>query len=178
MAAKVAPASTRVPTDVPQAAQSVMWPGTLVGPWQPAYEHLEQGRPGRVGLWQALLMSVGTKLQIKPGATVAVLGLPGGVEVDLPDGCSSHTDAAAAQRADAVIVFTSDSNALEAIGQPAVDAALEDRLAWVAYPKAGKLGTDLNRDVLARIMFDRGAQPVRQVAVDDVWSALRFRPAK
>lgn len=64
------------------------------------------------------------------------------------------------------------------MGQPAVDAALKDRLAWVAYPKAGKLGTDLNRDVLAGLMLERGVQAVRQVAIDDVWSALRFRPAK
>ena len=53
MAAKVAPASTRVPTDVPHAAQSVMWSGALVGPWQPAYEHLEQARRGRGGVEEA-----------------------------------------------------------------------------------------------------------------------------
>jgi hypothetical protein len=45
----------------------------------------------------------------------------------------------------------------------------------VAYPKAGQLGTDINRDTLAASLTDRGAQPVRQVALDDVWSALRFR---
>jgi len=39
-----------------------------------------------------------------------------------------------------------------------------------------QLGTDLNRDSLAKLMIERGAQPVRQVAIDDVWSALRFRP--
>jgi hypothetical protein len=49
-------------------------------------------------------------------------------------------------------------------------------LAWVAYPKAGQLGTDLNRDSLARLMIERGVQPVRQVAINEVWSALRFRP--
>jgi hypothetical protein len=57
-----------------------------------------------------------------------------------------------------------------------VKAAKRDALAWVAYPKAGQLGTDLNRDSLARLMMERGAHPVRQVAIDDVWSALRFRP--
>ncbi|MDJ0459924.1 hypothetical protein PUN71_022205 [Arthrobacter sp. NQ7] len=56
-------------------------------------------------------------------------------------------------------------------------AALEDRIAWVAYPKAKKLGTDLNRDILASEMTARGAEPVRQVSLDETWSALRFRPA-
>ena len=128
-------------------------------------------------VWQAPLVDIGAKLQIKAGSTVAVLGIPVGVEVDLPEGCRASIDAEAAH-ADAVIVFARDRGALHATGQLAVDAALDGRLAWVAYPKAGKLGTDLNRDVLARLMFDRGAQPVRQVAIDEVWSALRFRPAK
>jgi len=44
-------------------------------------------------------------------------------------------------------------------------------------PKGGKLGTDLNRDSLARAAADLGVQPVRQIALDDVWSGLRFRPA-
>ncbi len=55
--------------------------------------------------------------------------------------------------------------------------ARRDALTWVAYPKAGKLGTDLNRDVLAELVKARGVQPVRQVALDDIWSALRLRPA-
>jgi hypothetical protein len=61
--------------------------------------------------------------------------------------------------------------------QDAIDAARLDRLAWVAYPKAGQLGTDLNRDRLAAALEGQGIRPVRQVALDDVWSALRFRPA-
>lgn len=52
----------------------------------------------------------------------------------------------------------------------------EDRVAWVAYPKAGQLDTDLNRDILARRLEQEGIQAVRQVAIDTVWSALRFRP--
>jgi hypothetical protein len=31
--------------------------------------------------------------------------------------------------------------------------AKEDRIAWLAYPKAGKLDTDLNRDILWRHML-------------------------
>jgi len=56
-----------------------------------------------------------------------------------------------------------------------VEAAMEDRLAWIAYPKAGQLGTDLNRDILWRHLLKRRIQGVRQIAIDDSWSALRFR---
>lgn len=60
---------------------------------------------------------------------------------------------------------------------PAIEAARQDKLAWIAYPKAGQLGTDLNRDTLARAAAGLGIRPVRQIAIDEVWSALRFRPA-
>lgn len=97
--------------------------------------------------------------------------------MELPAGCTRVAGAAEVARADAVVLFVANRAALDAVGQPVVDAAVEDRLAWVAYPKGGRLGTDLNRDVLAGLMAARGAQPVRQVGIDEVWSALRFRPA-
>jgi hypothetical protein len=44
----------------------------------------------------------------------------------------------------------------------------------VAYPKAGR--ADNNRDSLWPILAGYGLRPIGQVAIDDVWSALRFRP--
>jgi hypothetical protein len=79
--------------------------------------------------------------------------------------------------ADAVVAFVRGSSDLETTAAPAIEAARRDALAWIAYPKAGKLGTDLNRDSLRQLLQDRGIRPVRQVAIDDTWSALRFRPA-
>jgi hypothetical protein len=58
-----------------------------------------------------------------------------------------------------------------------VAAASQDRLTWVAYPKGGQLGTDLNSDSLAADLAESGVRPVRQISLDEVWSALRFRPA-
>ena len=59
-----------------------------------------------------------------------------------------------------------------------VEHASQDRLTWVAYPKAGQLDTDLNRDVLWELLEGTGIRPVRQVALDDTWSAMRFRPRR
>lgn len=115
-------------------------------------------------------MDIRAKLQVRDGQTIAVVGLPEGLALDLgPD--------AAPGEADAVIVFVRTSGDLEGVASPAIDAARRDALAWIAYPKAGKLGTDLNRDSLWQLLDGRGIRPVRQVAVDDTWSALRFRPA-
>jgi hypothetical protein len=76
----------------------------------------------------------------------------------------------------ALLIFVVNQSALASIQVKIVDAAKDDRLTWVAYPKSGQLGTDLNRDSLASILTKAGVQPVRQVSIDGVWSALRFRP--
>ncbi len=38
-------------------------------------------------------------------------------------------------------------------------------------------GTALSRNVLDELVKARDVHPVRQVALDDAWSALRLRPA-
>jgi hypothetical protein len=120
------------------------------------------------------LVSVAARLQIKPGQSVCVIGRPQNVTLDLGQEPELVEDPGAA---DAVIVYCSNRADLERLSEPLLAAARRDALAWVAYPKAGQLGTDLNRDKLAALVQREGVQPVRQVALDDVWSALRLRPA-
>ena len=84
--------------------------------------------------------------------------------------------AATAADADVVIAFVARQDDLPS-AEHAIAAARADRLAWVSYPKGGQLGTDLNRDRLVAALSAHGVQPVRQVSIDDTWSALRFHPA-
>ena len=115
-------------------------------------------------------MSLAKKLNLRPGVKARVVGKPRGL--DLGD-----VETTAAAGAPAVLVFAATRAELDAKGGPFVEAAREDRIAWVAYPKAGQLGTDLSRDTLAaHLTKGKGIQPVRQIAIDAVWSALRFRP--
>jgi hypothetical protein len=116
-------------------------------------------------------VDVSSKLQLKPGQSVAVLNLQPGLV--LPSVVTAPT----AADADAVIAFVVRQDELGSAEQ-AVAAARADRLAWICYPKGGQLGTDLNRDRLVAALAEHGVQPVRQVSIDDTWSALRFRPAK
>lgn len=52
-----------------------------------------------------------------------------------------------------------------------------DAIFWVSYPKSGSgVETDLNRDKLRKGLAKRGIRPVAQVSIDEVWSAMRFRP--
>lgn len=114
-------------------------------------------------------MSLAKKLNLKAETKMRVVGKPADVDLDdVPTTTST--------KADAVLVFVKNGADVDAKGAAMIEAALEDRIAWMAYPKAGQLGTDLNRDILWKRLSGRGIAPVRQVAIDDVWSALRFRP--
>jgi phage-related baseplate assembly protein len=118
-------------------------------------------------------MELAQKLQLKAGSQVALLGVPSDLEIQLPDDYRVTTDA---NTADVVVAFVQVAGDLDgAAAALVIDAARLDKLSWLAYPKAGQLGTDLNRDRLASAVRVSGVQPVRQISIDDVWSALRLR---
>lgn len=52
-----------------------------------------------------------------------------------------------------------------------------DSIVWIAYPKATskKYKCEFNRDTGWTTLGKAGFEPVRQVAIDADWSALRFR---
>ena len=112
-------------------------------------------------------MSIASKLQLKEDESVRFVNAPRGLDLGVK---------ATSRGGDAVLVFVRNRAELEEHAKAALDHAAEDRLTWIAYPKAGQLGTDLNRDILWKLLEGRGVRPVRQVALDDTWSALRFRP--
>jgi hypothetical protein len=111
------------------------------------------------------------KFQLKTGQSIDFVDAPDSV-VGLLSELETHVGS---DSGSALLVFVTNEASLKKRGTMIVKATSSDRLTWVAYPKSGQLGTDLNRDVLAALLIDRGVQPVRQVALDSVWSALRFR---
>jgi len=114
-------------------------------------------------------MTLAAKLNLKPGMKICVLAKP-------PEVALKGVPTTAAASSEAVLVFVKRLAEVDAKCGPAVAAAKEDGLAWIAYPKAGQLGTDLNRDVLWRHLLKQGIQGIRLVALDGRWSAMRFRP--
>ena len=123
-----------------------------------------------------MITTVARKLQVPAATTVVVLNRPTGIDLDFPADCLVLSDPASAEAADVVIGFAVLASDLDGIAAPAIAAARDDRLAWIAYPKSRQLGTDLNRDTLAALVTARGARPVRSISIDGVWSAIRFRP--
>ena len=58
--------------------------------------------------------------------------------------------------------------------------AAGDALVWIAYPKGSskRYRSELNRDSGWKPMGELGYEPVRMVAIDEDWSAVRFRKAQ
>ena len=118
------------------------------------------------------------KLQIKNGQRAGFLSVPDAVRpllVGLPpdvDSCETLDGGF-----DLILVFVQwrESLAREALF---LKAALKPGgLLWVAYPRGKALPTDLKREPVWQAMAPAGFQPVAQIAIDSVWSALRFKHA-
>jgi hypothetical protein len=101
-----------------------------------------------------------------PAARVDLIGpLPSGAKV-----VAAMDDAATA------LIFADDGGSLRAMLADHGERLTETGALWVAYPKGKR--ADINRDSLWPILAGYGMRPIGQVAVDDVWSAMRFRPLK
>ena len=77
---------------------------------------------------------------------------------------------------DIVHAFVTMKAELETQSDTLKKAMGDDGILWISYPKGGpNEHTDLNRNILWAILKDYGLRPVAQIAIDDVWSALRFK---
>jgi hypothetical protein len=120
------------------------------------------------------MTTLSKKFQLKAGQSLMLVNPPAGYENFL---ASEEIDVA--DRSDAVLIFTNSLADVEQVVPPAFKSVSADALVWVAYPKGSSgVRTDVNRDKLWDALKPTGWRPVRQIAMDPVWSALRFRPAE
>ena len=103
-----------------------------------------------------------------PEGYLATLGeLPAGVKIEQkPTG-----------EFDFAHVFAKDRKELEQFIDRVLETIQYDATLWISYPKGSSgVETDLNRDKLWKALSKKGMRPVTQVSIDEVWSAMRFRP--
>ena len=82
-------------------------------------------------------------------------------------------------RYDFVHLFVANRAELAALGPAALAAVKPMAIFWISYPKlGGGLESDMTRDRGWELINQAGFETVAQVAVNDIWSALRFRPAE
>jgi len=76
-----------------------------------------------------------------------------------------------------VLVFGAMRSDIEAHASKALKLLKGDAVCWFAYPKgtSKKYKSDLSREIMWDALIPMGVRPVRQIAIDNDWSALRFQ---
>jgi hypothetical protein len=119
------------------------------------------------------------KLNLGAHKSIAVLDAPGSFEPVLAD----LTDVVIARRLPSqkavsfALVFASKQTRVDEVSAALSAITPGDAVVWFAYPKgtSKKYRCDFNRDNGWRVLKQAGFETVRAVAIDQDWSALRFR---
>lgn len=121
--------------------------------------------------------SVAQKMLIKAGNKVLLVNAPRGYKTTLgvlPKGVKLLT--APTEPADVIQLFVSNRAELEAQLPKLVRALAPNGSLWVSYLKGtSKTKTDIHRDTIAAYGYTIGLEGVSLIAVDDDWSAMRFK---
>jgi hypothetical protein len=120
------------------------------------------------------------KLLIKPGQRLVVINPPLGyleslipfpdntMLVENPDG-----------QVEFVQLFVKNKQELELLEQEAIKLCDPTGLFWISYPKQSSgIESDINRDIIWKLMEATGWRPVAMVSIDATWSAMRLRPSE
>lgn len=119
------------------------------------------------------------KLNLKDHNTLLVVNAPESFEAALASlsGVTIVRESAAIDAIEFALAFVTQQDALDRLAEAIAAKTQGDALVWFAYPKSTskKYSCEFNRDTGWSKLGELGFEGVRQVAIDDDWSALRFR---
>jgi hypothetical protein len=119
------------------------------------------------------------KLNLKDQPEILVLSAPDSFESELTalQGVAVRRDPARMPSVAFALAFVQTLAEVEAAATTILPKALEDAVVWFAYPKMSskRYRCEFNRDTGWAVLVAAGFETVRQVAIDEDWSALRFR---
>jgi hypothetical protein len=137
---------------------------------------------GRLGWNEGETMgSVFEKLNLKDQRDILVVNAPKSFEAEL----LSLAEVTVRKRMPAsapvafALVFATEQAEVDAAAVQLAKVAPGDAIVWFAYPKgtSKRYTCGFNRDSGWKALGRAGFEPVRQIAIDEDWSALRFRRA-
>ena len=123
--------------------------------------------------------SVFAKLNLKAQREIVVINAPASFESEIAalNNVTILRDPKRAKSVEFALVFATTQAELDKVSALLAAKAVGDALLWFAYPKAAskRYRCEFNRDSGWDVMVQAGFETVRAVAIDEDWSALRFR---
>lgn len=120
------------------------------------------------------------KLNLKEQTAVYSLNHPKSFESELKElekTIKVNRKLLATSKVEFVIKFCTKQKEVDEFASALNKVLHEDGIVWIAYPKGTSKNykCEFNRDTGWDSLGKNGFEPVRQVAIDNDWSALRFR---
>ena len=119
------------------------------------------------------------KLNLKDQKEILVLNSPQSFEPELKSlrGIAVQRDLKSIGRIDFALAFVTKQQEVDTLGKAIGKKAPGDAVVWFAYPKGSskKYKSEISRDNGWQVLGDTGFEPVRMVAIDEDFSAVRFR---
>jgi hypothetical protein len=118
------------------------------------------------------------KLQLKEEKNLLIQGLPSSVEKQFAKLSYNKnlTPLLKTRKIDFALIFAINQLQLNNILKEVFPALHPESKLWIAYPKTtSKIVSDLNRDASWEILSKNDYEAVRQVTLDHVWTAMRFK---
>jgi hypothetical protein len=122
------------------------------------------------------------KLNLKQHSRILVLNPPESFEAEIAT-LQGITVVRALTGVDDIgfwLAFVTKQAEVDTLAKAIAKQAKGDAVVWFAYPKgtSKKYHSEINRDSGWQVLGTAGFEPVRMVAIDEDWSALRFRRAE
>ncbi|HEY1756197.1 MAG TPA: hypothetical protein VGG72_12425 [Bryobacteraceae bacterium] len=125
------------------------------------------------------MMSTFEKLNLKNNRRIIVLNAPESFEPELwaLRDVTILRELPGAGDAGFALAFVTRQHEVDSLAKAIAEQTKGDAVVWFAYPKGTSKNykSEINRDNGWRILGQKGFEPVRSVAIDEDWSAVRFR---
>lgn len=120
------------------------------------------------------------KLNLGDHRVIHVIKAPGSFEPEIASLSNVTIKRTLAGDIQFAIAFATTQKDVDAISAQLIKAGKGDVVIWMAYPKGSskRYQCDFNRDSGWKVLHEAGFDSVRMVAIDEDWSALRFRRAE
>lgn len=123
------------------------------------------------------MSKVFAKLNLKDQKAIVVLNRPDSFKQELATLKGVKVASRLGAKAEFVLAFVTKQAEVDTLSKSLANRAEGDAIVWLAYPKGTSRNytCEFNRDTGWAVLKKAGFDTVRQVAIDEDWTALRFR---